>query len=328
MKKILFLTFLLSFGLVNFVHADQTVYGFQDGKFYNSAQKLVFFCFQDGSCFDTNSKPVQITINHPSLPTLVVTTTPTVFSGANPPTPQPQGSCALTAIDNGPDSGTGDNQSKRIVVNWSTANIDASNIGNLYGMDGIVNGVPHYGFDYGLISPKGGTRIDVFNDGKFEAVFNGIKCYADTILAITPSEPLPASNPIIIEYIATGGYSSTNIYSMNNTYPIFAISTNSQLPNGNPYYFNDIKYSIDSSDFNSYDIAIYCGAGNVLINNSSNQEFTPHSDSGYRYCPGTIGFYLKNHHPGKLKITVTDASFNGLYKAIGLPLSSNEITIQ
>jgi len=66
MKKIIGL--LVFLGLVVFVpaRADQTLYGFMDGKIYDESQKLVFICFQDGSCLDSNNKEVFITVTFPS----------------------------------------------------------------------------------------------------------------------------------------------------------------------------------------------------------------------------------------------------------------------
>lgn len=63
MKKILYL---LGFFAVLFVitpvykaQAEDQVFGFLDNKFYNSDQKLVYFCFTDGNCYNMENQFVK-----------------------------------------------------------------------------------------------------------------------------------------------------------------------------------------------------------------------------------------------------------------------------
>ena len=56
-KKIAVLLAFLSFGLIFYTPVKaETIYGFLDGKFYDSSANLKYMCFLDGNCYDMNQK--------------------------------------------------------------------------------------------------------------------------------------------------------------------------------------------------------------------------------------------------------------------------------
>jgi hypothetical protein len=96
MKKVLIsLAFIAISMLVTNVpkaNAEEQVFGFLDNKFYNTDQKLVYFCFSDGNCYNMENQFVKH-INS------AVTTTPTITVNpiAQPSTPVASTSTATTA---------------------------------------------------------------------------------------------------------------------------------------------------------------------------------------------------------------------------------------
>lgn len=168
MKKLaLLLGFIGIFGF-NIVKADTTVFGFQDGKFYNADQKLVYFCFEDGSCFDVNNNPVVITVNHPAAVTPKETTqvdvcpniegiqtvvptgmnldsngncvtpipAPVVISNPDPVTPS---SCTLTLAHDYTYKA-----SYAAQLTWDSENVPDTAVGYVYAANKTINGIPDF----------------------------------------------------------------------------------------------------------------------------------------------------------------------------------------
>lgn len=72
MKKLtlILLSAILSLGvLAPAVHADDQLFGFMDGKFYNDKAVLIYFCFMDGNCYDMNMNLAPIKFKPIIMPT-------------------------------------------------------------------------------------------------------------------------------------------------------------------------------------------------------------------------------------------------------------------
>lgn len=204
MKKIIG-AILILVGLLAYspVKADSTVYGFQDGKFYNVNQQLVYFCFQDGSCYDMNQNPVLITVYHPAAPVIqapidvcpniegVQSVTPIGMSLVNgncvvpnigfTPNPDPivinpviTASCAVTAIDN-----PNQNSNFSTTISWTTQGLTDPIAGILYGVEGQSAGNYIYAI-YGHLNGANGTITGIYHSSfgvPYKAIFGDTICY-------------------------------------------------------------------------------------------------------------------------------------------------------